>query len=128
MKLRRLAIGSVLVIGLLAASGAVAYRIYKGDPVRVWWCRVLPCSQIAGYDALCRVAAFVELTDPTNPSALREELVQEPDGASVREALDEALAMPPAERYRHLEADARDAGAPTWRCPPLARVLTSTSS
>ena len=117
---------------VLAAAGGIGYRIWRGDQVRAPWCRVLPCADLDGYDALCRVAAFAEFstfdTEAERDTFIRSELESEPAGDRARSILDENAALPNEARYPALERGARESGAPTWTCPPLSRVLTSTAA
>ncbi|MEQ8274713.1 MAG: hypothetical protein RMA76_12020 [Deltaproteobacteria bacterium] len=114
-----------VVVLLLGAAGFAGYRIYRGDPVRTYWCRLAPCTELDGYDALCRAASIAELADAECPArALPTLVAEDPDATPVREALTVALDRPAP--YPALEAQARAAGAPDWRCPPLSRVVTST--
>ncbi len=115
------------VLAALGLAGAAGYRIYRGDPVRTFWCRLAPCGELDGYDALCRAASIAELSAPACPAAdLPAIAAEDPDATPVRAALADAFAAPPSGRYAPLEEAARAAGAPDWKCPPLARVLTST--
>ncbi len=118
-----------ILLGLALATAGVAWRVWKADPVRGPWCRVLPCPDVDAFDRLCAVSAEVELVAPEDFDAqLARRAAEEGVGARALDALAAARAAGPEQGWARLRAEVREEGAPGWQCPPLERRLSRSQS
>jgi hypothetical protein len=129
--LRHFAILGALGVLSLAAAAYVGPRLYRGNPTRSAYCKVLPCDELDSYDAMCRAASIAEFGEYASVderiARLEEEVRAEDPSGKAAQNLEQALALDAAQRYPMLEGAARASGGPAWSCPALDRVVTSTT-